>query len=264
MSWKITQIPKTLPKLKDPVLIEGLPGIGNVGKITVDFIKEELKAEKLYDLFSNHFPHSVFVNDKNIVELPTIEIYYAKTKNKNDLILLVGDVQPIDEVSSYDFCDAVLNICETLKCKEIITLGGIGLQTMPETPKLYCTSNDKEITNKYSKDTKMSTKIYGIVGPIVGVTGLLVGLSKKRNMQGIAILSETFAHPMYLGIRGSKEILKILDKKLNLNLNMNKLESEIKKIETESVKKVSELSNASRENALNKINRKINNTDYIG
>ncbi len=59
--WKIKQIGKK-PKLKSPILVEGLPGIGNVGKVVVDFIIDKLKAKKLYEFSSYSFPHSVFVN----------------------------------------------------------------------------------------------------------------------------------------------------------------------------------------------------------
>ncbi|MEM4055454.1 MAG: PAC2 family protein, partial [Thermoplasmatales archaeon] len=34
-------------KLKNSVLLVGLPGIGNVGKISADFLIENLKAKKL-------------------------------------------------------------------------------------------------------------------------------------------------------------------------------------------------------------------------
>ena len=54
------------PKLSNPVMIEGLPGIGNVGKVAVDFIIEEMKATMLYDITSYSFPHSVFVNEENV------------------------------------------------------------------------------------------------------------------------------------------------------------------------------------------------------
>ena len=104
-SWKATSHVKKLPKLNKPVLIEGLPGIGNVGKVAVDFLIEELKAKKLYTLFSYTLPHSVFVNEKNLVELPDITMYYKQRKGKKDLLFLTGDVQPIDEVSSYQFSE---------------------------------------------------------------------------------------------------------------------------------------------------------------
>ena len=42
--WKIVQFAKT-PKLYKPIFIEGLPGIGNVGKVAVDFLIDEFKAK---------------------------------------------------------------------------------------------------------------------------------------------------------------------------------------------------------------------------
>src|SRR3989344_4827127 len=105
--WQVIKETTETPKLRNPILIEGLPGIGNVGKIAIDFMIEELKAKKLYSLFSYTFPHSVFVNDDDLVELPSIEIYYKKFNGngagKRDLLILTGDVQPVDEVSSYEF-----------------------------------------------------------------------------------------------------------------------------------------------------------------
>ena len=41
-SWEIEWHVKKRPKLKKPILIEGLPGIANVGKIAIDFLAQEL------------------------------------------------------------------------------------------------------------------------------------------------------------------------------------------------------------------------------
>ena len=46
---------------------------------------------------------------------------------------------------------------------------------------------------------------------------------------------------MYLGINGSKEILKILNKKLNLNLDLKHFTNEIKKLEKETIKRTKNL-----------------------
>ena len=231
-TWKIDNIGKK-PKLNNPILVEGLPGIGNVGKVAVDFLIDELKAKKLYEITSHTFPHSVFVNEDNLVELPMIEVFYKKFDGKKqDLILLSGDVQPVDEVSSYEFSERVLDMTEQFKGKEIITLGGIGLAEVPKKPKVYCTGSTKKIIQKY-KNGMVNDKLYGVVGPIVGVSGLLVGLAKKRNMEGISFLAETYGHPMFLGIKGAIEILKVLDNKLNLKISMKRLNKEIKGIESD-------------------------------
>ena len=46
-------------------------------------------------------------------------------------------------------------------------------------------------------ENKIVTDLYGKIGPIMGVSGLLIGLAKKRNIPGIAFLAETFFHLMF-------------------------------------------------------------------
>jgi uncharacterized protein len=246
MSWQITKEVKTEPKLNKPILIEGLPGIANVGKIAVDFLIEELKAKKLCSFFSYKFPHSVFVNEKNLVEMPKIELYYKKFNGnkKRDLLLLVGDIQPIDEESCYTFCEEILKIAKHYKCTEVITTGGIGLQNHPEKPKVYCTSNDENLFKQYIKKGMLVEKdIFGIVGPIVGVSGVLLGLGKMKKVKGVALLAETFGHPMYLGVKGAKEILKVIERKFKLGIDIKKMSKEIVALEKELMSKTQEWAN---------------------
>jgi len=217
------------PKIKNPVLIEGLPGMGNVGKIAVDFMIESLKAKKLYEIKSHYFPNSVFINERNLVELPKVSIYYKNLKDKS-ILFLAGDIQPTDERSCYGFCEKVLDLVQDLKAKEVITLGGIGLPEAPKKPHVYTTGNDKKIINKY-KAKQISTNLYGFVGPIVGVSGVLLGLSSERKIPAISFLAETLGHPTHLGIKGAREILGILNKNFKLKLNLKELDGEISEME---------------------------------
>jgi uncharacterized protein len=229
MSFKIKKIAK--PKSQDPILIEGLPGMGNVGKITVDFMIEDLKAKKFIEIKSETFPNSVFVNEENLIELPKIELFYKNTKT-NSLIFLCGDIQPLEEKNCYRFCEEILNLFQKLGGKEIITIGGIGLPQIPEKPKIFATGNNEEIVKKY-KTNLINNKIYGVVGPIVGVSGLLLGLSKERNIPAISFLAETFSHPSYLGLKGAKKIMQNLNEALSIDLNISELDKEIKEMSNE-------------------------------
>lgn len=256
MTWKIKQLSNT--KLKNPIMIEGLPGIGNVGKLAMDFIIDTLDAKKMYQINSVHFPSCVFINEENIVELPKIEIYHKKLKN-NDLFLVSGDAQPMEERACYELCDNLLNLFEKQKGKEIITLGGIGLPINPKVPRIYCTGTNKKIIQKYSGEGIINN-IYGSVGPIIGVSGLLLGIAKQKNMEGVSLLAETFGHPTYLGIRGAREIIKVLNKKLDLKLNINKIDKEIETIENE----INGRSKNLKDMPKPKIRLPSKMTDYIG
>lgn len=251
--FKIVQLSK--PQLKNPILIEGLPGIGNVGKICIDFMIDNIQAKKFLEIYSNYFPSSVFVNEDNLIDLPKMELFYKKSRN-HDLILVSGDVQPVEETGCYELCNKILDIYEKFKGKEIITLGGIGLSKIPQEPKVYCTANNKKIIKKY-KIKGLNTKIFGVVGPIIGVTGLVLGLAKQRKIPAITLLAQTYAHPTYIGIKGSREILKILNKKLKLNLNLYSLNKEIKNIEKEIKSKTQKF------NTFKKKDKK-QETSYIG
>jgi len=216
--------------ISSPIVIEGLPGIGNVGKIAIDFIIESIKAKKLAVINSSSFPHSVFVNEENLVDLPSINIYHKKI-NKQDYLFIAGDVQPLDESSCHEFCNLILDYIQKLKAKEIITLGGIGLPKIPRQPKVYITGNSKETISKY-KFNELEKNIFGIVGPIMGVSGLLVGLSGKRNIPAIILLAQTFHHPGYIGIKPARELIKLLDKKFSFNINLAALDKEIQDLES--------------------------------
>lgn len=230
MDWKVTYLKKGL-KFNKLTLIEGLPGLGNVGKIVADTIVDEVNAEKIVDIFSYYMPNSVFVNEHNLVDLPKIEIYYKKI-NKKDYLFLVGDVQPMDEYASYTFTETILDIVQKYGCQHIVTLGGIGIHDAPEKPKVYCTGNDTKFTESF-KPFRANPKLYGVVGPIMGVSGLLLGLSTRRKIKAASLLAETFGHPLYVGVKGAKEMLKVLNKRFDMQLSMKGINKEIRKIDKE-------------------------------
>ncbi len=218
--WKSIIHKKT--SIKNPVLIEGLPGIANVGKIVVDYMIEELEADLLRTYFSHDLPNTVFVNEENLVELPKLGVFHKKV-NGQDFLFLAGDVQPKGERASFEFTEKLLDETKKAGLKEIVTIGGVGYSEPPSEIKVYCTGNDKSFVDTFEADKD----IYGVVGPIIGITGLLIGLSKQRNVKGGTLLAETYNHPMHLGIREAKEVLKILNKKYNMGISFKEIDKEI-------------------------------------
>jgi uncharacterized protein (TIGR00162 family) len=265
MSWTFESERKKELKLNKPILIAGLPGIANVGKITADFVIDELKAKKLYNIFSYDLPNSVFVSDKNLIELPVIELYFKQRENGNDILILTGDVQPAEERSSYEFCEAVLDTAQKLGVQQVITLGGIGLIDVPKTPNVFCTGNSEEAVDEFCKGLKINKNLYGIVGPIIGVSGLLVGMAAKKKIPAVCLLAETLGHPAYLGMRGARELVEVLNKKLALNINMSELDKEIQDIENEILERSEELMKRPKKASLKKIQGRMQKeTQYIG
>jgi uncharacterized protein len=262
MSWNIHYLKKI--DIKKPILVEGLPGIGNVGKVAVDFLIDGLNAEKIADFTSSTFPHSAFVNEDNLIELPKMELYYKRGES-NDLLFLAGDIQPITEESCYDFCRVVLDLFEDANGAEVVTLGGIGMPKEPKTPVVFCTGNNKHVVAKYLAGTTMRNDIYGVVSPVVGVTGVLIGMAQRRNIAGVALLAETYAHPMYLGMRGARALIKVINAKMNLDMNLQELNAEINELENEVKERSKEISKVKNREFMHKVRKRLGKKiNYIG
>lgn len=230
MSKWIVENCKDNIELNNPILIEGLPGIGNIGKLALDFIVDELEPELIYKIHSFNFPPSVLVNDNNLISLPCVNIYRLE-RDDRDILLLTGDFQPLQEEASYHFSEEVLNLAKKIGCSEIITLGGIGLNKSPENIKVFGTATDKETLNKYEGISDINFNISGKVGAIFGATGLLLGLAPLHKINGIGLLVETTSSLEHVASEETKVMLKTLKEVFGFDLDLERFESEMEKLE---------------------------------
>ena len=218
------------PELKNPILIEGLPGIGNVGKLAVEHLIDSINAVKFAELYSKDFPPQVFINTDGTVKLVNNEFYYwkAKKKKQRDLILLTGDYQGLSSHGQYELVEKILDIAEKFGVKEMFTLGGYGLGHEIETPKVLCATTDKNLVKTMKKHGAVFKKNEP-GGGIVGASGLLLGLGMLRGIKGTCFMGET---PGYLvDPNSAKAVLKILTKITNVNVSLAELEKKAKEIE---------------------------------
>ena len=58
-------------------------------------------------------------------------------------------------------------------------------------------------------------------------------LAKEHNIAALTLLAETHAHPGYIGAKSAREIIKVLNKHLNLKLNLINLDKDVRIIERE-------------------------------
>lgn len=219
-------------KLNNPVLIEGLPGVGNVGRIAAEYFIKELEAKKFAELYSPRFMPFV-VLQKGTVDLLKAKFYYYKNKKGRDIIILVGDSQSSDEgYGHYEIAEKIINFAKKQGVKEIITLGGLATGEIEEkTPEVYGAVSHESTIEKYEKYGIKIKNISSKTGMIVGVTGLLVGLGRYRNIKTLCLMGETTGFPILTDPKSAEEILKVLFKILDLKLDLSKLEKRVKKME---------------------------------
>jgi uncharacterized protein (TIGR00162 family) len=214
------------PRLRNPILIEGLPGIGNVGKVVVEYLIEMLEAKRFAELHSSHFPYHVFVADDDTVELPTNSFYYWKRRRRGqrDIIILTGDIQSITPEGHYEVVSTILDLCEEFKVKDLITIGGFGVQKIPEVPKVIGAVTDVKLKDKL-KGSDVIFSGGSRVGFIVGASGLLLGLGKLRGFEGVCFMGETVGtQPFFTDSKAARSVLAVINGELRLDLDMSKIE----------------------------------------
>jgi uncharacterized protein (TIGR00162 family) len=212
--------------LNNPVFIQGLPGLGFVGKISVDFLIEQLKPTKLANLYSTHLALpdgglGVKIELNGTYKLPKYEFYAYQ--GKTDLIFLAGDIQPSMQ-GQYDVVQQVLKYVKGFGCKSIIALGGYGVKGK-NIDVVYAVASDPTLIQILGK---RKVKI-AQGGSVKGSFGVLLGLGKEMNLDCLGLLGAT--RGMYPDVRASRNIVQILKEMYDLRINLEDMDIKVKEME---------------------------------
>lgn len=210
--------------MKNPILIEGMPGLGLVGKIAVQYMIRRLEAKRMAHLYSPHFPYFVLVNRKGSVRLLRGTFYYwENVKGENDLILFTGDSQAQTIEGQYEIASKILEFAERKHVKTIITIGGYRKET-EEKPKVVAVATSRQLLDRA---LKAGASLSPPGNPIVGVAGLILGLAPFKKMDALCLLGETRG---YLpDPKAAKSVLEVITQILGVELDLSGMNEEIAK-----------------------------------
>ena len=217
------------PKVENPILIEGLPGIGHVGRIAAKHLSTELKAKKFATLYSDTFPPQILIKKSGLIQEMKNEFFYwtSDDSGKRDIIFAIGNTQSSTPDGQYALSQKLFDIAVDYGVDMIYTLGGLGVGRIVEKPKVYGAVTHKRFIPELEK-LNVLVKRDGI-GQIIGVSGLLLGLAKVHGIKGICLMGETSGY--YLDPNSSKAVLKPLTKLLGIDIDMSKLSEKAKDAE---------------------------------
>jgi len=206
-------------KLRNGILLTGLPGIGLIGQVVGRYLVEELKAKKIALLLSPHFPHQVFMTKKGGMRLIKNSFYLCHGKT-HDILILLGDIQAMSSVGQYEVAGAVLDYCQKLGVKEIMTVGGYSTGKISEDRRIFGVTTSDPLRERLKKQGV----IFGEArGSIVGAAGLLPALGKLRGLEGACLMGET--HGSYVDTVSAKQIVLLLSKYLSLKVDLKRLDA---------------------------------------
>jgi len=229
------------PGLENPIMIASWPGIGNIGLIAVDTLKNMLEAEELGEIepWDFFYPKKVLIRNGELkdLEFPSSKFYFKRTGEK-DMLFFIGEEQPADGgrayaegKKAYQMANLVLDVAQKFGCQRVYT-SGAAVAPIHHTarPKVWAVPNAKGLLSevKTYENTILMSEIEGRGGQgnITGLNGLLLGVARKRGIDAICVMGEI---PVYLqGFpipypRASKSVLEVLTAALGVEIDIDRL-----------------------------------------
>lgn len=238
-----------MPELNNPSLVAGGPGGGEMAVTVARYLKDTLGAEEFGEIRSHDFfePTAVRIRD-NIVEEPEFpegKFYFWKGEHGNDLIIFVGDAQP--HTREYALVHLVLDVAEKFATKRVYT-------SLASPTHIYHTRKPKIYGAATNTDLIQEMENRGISpmgsGAIPGMNGMLLGMAKARELEGICLLSEVPIYTTELANpRAAKAIIEVLTPLLNTEIDMTQIDQLINKMDDDIERNVFHLMTSLREGA---------------
>ena len=230
------------PQLRQPDMVVGWPGIGDIGAVTVDTLRQSIDADELgeIDPWDFFYPNKVVFRSGVLrdMEFPTNKFYY-KRQPERDLLLFVAEEQPsgsgrvyAEGSEAYEMASLVLDVAEKFGCRRIYTSGAaVSLTHHDARPKVWAVATDREVLGEAARQANTvpmsEAEGRGDLGSITGLNGLLIGAARKRGFEGICLMGEI---PDYLSRvpfpypRASRSVLEVLATMLGVEIDYRALD----------------------------------------
>jgi proteasome assembly chaperone (PAC2) family protein len=238
------------PELKNPFMIVGWPGIGNVGLIAVDTLRATTEAEEFGEIESWDFfyPRKVKIKTGLLedLEFPSNKFYFKRFE-KNDLIFFLGEEQPKKQTASnyaggkeaYRMANLVLNVAEKFGCKRIYTSGAaVAFTHHSVRSRVWAVPNTEKLMEEIRKypNTVLMSQVEGRGGQgfISGLNGLLLGVARKRGFEGVCLMGEipVYFQGLLIPYPGaSKSVLEVFAEVLGIKIDFGKFDEKYQDME---------------------------------
>ncbi len=228
----------------------GWPGIGNIGFIAVNTLRSILRAEELGEVESSDFfyPRKVSIKDGLLEELefPSNKFYYQRVGGK-DLIFFLGEEQPSEGErmyasgeKAYRMANLVLDVAVKFGCRKVYTSGACVSPThhqlRPRVCAVVTSPNLIKEVKRYSNTILMSELVgrEESEGMVTGLNGLLLGIAKRRGLEGICLMGEIpdwLSGALFPYPKASRSVLEVFSEILEVDMDLSGLDKTEEQIE---------------------------------
>ncbi|WP_336037067.1 proteasome assembly chaperone family protein [Halobacterium yunchengense] len=173
------------PDLDSPVLVEGLPGVGLVGKITTDHLVDTFEMEYVASIECDGVPRVAIYDADDHDVLPPVRLYADESR---DLLALQSDV-PVTRQASVDFSACFTEWLASQNATPLY-LSGLPVEDHdPETlPDVFGVATSDTAAERLRDHDIPTPPERGLIG---GPTGALVNRAAENGVDATGLVVES-------------------------------------------------------------------------
>jgi proteasome assembly chaperone (PAC2) family protein len=215
---------KGKPKIVNPLVIIGLPGLGRIGGIISRYLVRKLNTRLIGIVTSPYFSNQVIVGSRGVARITAVKIYGSeKLFNGSSLLIVTADEHLENIWGEYDVAMKLLKFLVKKGVRLIVTVGGHVSAT--ESKRAIGFASNKQLLKKLEE---AGCKKAEVGTPVVGLSGIILGISSIMGVDAVCILGETTS--IRPDAEGSREVLNVLNRFLNLNVDISDFHREEERI----------------------------------
>jgi uncharacterized protein (TIGR00162 family) len=224
-----------------------LPGIAYIGKLSVDYLIQQLKADLVAEVYSEHFPPYVIIKEDGLLELLRNELNLFHGEDGQDILFLSGNAQSFSPEGQYEIADKVLDLAVEKGVSRVYSVAALVTDREFETPHVFCAATSPVMLEEI-KSHGAQPLDHGMIG---GENGIILGLAKKRGIEGACLMAETHGFQTPTGEyvidpRAAKAALNVLTQILGTKVDMEPMEKQAMQMD-EAIAKMAEIERKVRE-----------------
>ncbi len=215
-------------------LIEGFPGIGLVGPMSISYMASKLGMEYIGYLQGTVFPPIVSIHGD--VPMPPCRIYHSR---KYKVAALFAESNVVSENAIYEMAERLHEFVVSNKVAQILSLSGLPVEN-PSDQGLFALASKKELVAKFGA---FGLKSIG-EGVAAGVSALMLMYASMEGMDDINILVPV--NPQVIDPRYAEVAISAINRILGLAIDTSELDKEAAVVE-ERIKSILKRSREAKE-----------------
>jgi len=201
---------------KNPIVIEGFPGLGLVGHIAATYLVSALNIPELGYIRTDLLPQISMVMEGKVI--PPVRIY-----GDENIIVFVSDLAFPDD-KTFDMASKLGEFMKENNVKTSISLAGIGINV--PSGKVYGVGSNEEMLSKLNE---MGVETLNM-GSISGGSGALLLECYRQGIPSVALLAETTG--VRPDPRAASYMLEFISKLIEKRIDTQPLIKEAEQIES--------------------------------